>query len=198
MELREEIELLCTNARAASRCLALADTETKNRVLFRMAELLIEKSDELIEENKKDLLEAEENGVARTMIDRLALNPNRLHGMAESLRELCQLEDPIGTGERWSRPSGIEIQRIRVPLGVVAMIYEARPNVTVDSAALCIKTGNAVVLRGGKEAIHTNCALVELIKDSIVVTIAWGKGICFDIGFQPLGDVIHCISSPSG
>lgn len=167
MELREEIELLCTNAQAASRQLALADTEKKNQVLARIADLLEEKSEYLIEENRQDLLEAEENGVAKAMIDRLAVNPNRLHAMAQSLRELCSLEDPVGKSESWSRPSGIEITRVRVPLGVVAMIYEARPNVTVDSAALCIKTGNAVVLRGGKEAIHTNTALVEVIKEAL-------------------------------
>lgn len=167
MELREEIELLCTNAQAASRQLALADTEKKNQVLARIADLLEEKSEYLIEENRQDLLEAEENGVAKAMIDRLAVNPNRLHAMAQSLRDLCSLEDPVGKSESWSRPSGIEITRVRVPLGVVAMIYEARPNVTVDSAALCIKTGNAVVLRGGKEAIHTNTALVEVIKEAL-------------------------------
>ncbi len=167
MELREEIELLCTNAQAASRQLALADTAQKNRVLLRIADLLEEKSERLIEENRQDLLEAEENGLAKSMIDRLAVNPNRIHAMAESIRELSTLEDPVGKSESWSRPSGIEISRVRVPLGVVAMIYEARPNVTVDSAALCIKTGNAVVLRGGKEAIHTNTALVAIIKEAL-------------------------------
>ena len=167
MALREEIEQLCTNAQAASRQLALADTEKKNQVLLCIADLLEEKSGYLIEENRQDLLEAEENGVAKAMIDRLGVNPNRLHAMAESLRELCSLEDPVGKIESWSRPSGIDITRVRVPLGVVAMIYEARPNVTVDSAALCIKTGNAVVLRGGKEAIHTNTALVEIIKEAL-------------------------------
>ena len=167
MSLREEIEFLCKSAQAASRTLALADTETKNRVLARLAELLQTETEELIRANRCDLEAADENGVAKAMLDRLALNPARIAGMAESLRTLCELEDPVGKGDSWTRPSGLTISRIRVPLGVVAMIYEARPNVTVDSAALCIKTGNAVVLRGGKEAIHTNIALASLIRRAL-------------------------------
>jgi len=101
------------------------------------------------------------------MVDRLTLSAERIEKIAESLRSIVELEDPIGTGEVWDRPSGLTINRIRVPLGVVGIIYEARPNVTVDSAALCLKTGNAVVLRGGKEAINTNKALVAVIKEAL-------------------------------
>ncbi len=167
MTIKEEIEILCSNARAASRTLALAEPAKKNGVLLRMAELLRANSDRLLEANEKDLAAAEANGVPATMLDRLSLNAGRIDGMAKSLEDIAKLEDPVGKEEVWTRPSGLEIHRVRVPLGVVAMIYEARPNVTVDSAALCLKTGNAVVLRGGKEAIHTNMALVELIKEAL-------------------------------
>lgn len=167
MSLREEIEILCTDAQAAARKLALADTETKNRVLIRLAELLLSETETLMQANQIDIEAADENGVPKAMLDRLSLTPVRIEAMAQSLRTLVELDDPVGKGESWTRPSGLTISRIRVPLGVVAMIYEARPNVTVDSAALCIKTGNAVVLRGGKEAISTNIALVELIRRAL-------------------------------
>ena len=174
MSLREEIELLCKNAGSAAAKLALADTEQKNRVLLRIAERLETQTDEILAANREDLDMADLNGVPKTMLDRLALSANRIALMAQALRRLCELADPVGQGETWSRPSGLTISRIRVPLGVVAMIYEARPNVTVDSAALCLKTGNAVILRGGKEAIRTNCALVRLMKDALS-----------DCGFDP-------------
>ena len=167
MTLREEIISLCNNARAASVKLALASTEEKNRVLTRLSEILMEQSEALIQANREDLETADANGVPKTMLDRLAINETRIGAICQSLRDLVALEDPVGKGESWTRPSGLTISRIRVPLGVVAMIYEARPNVTVDSAALCIKTGNAVILRGGKEAIHTNTALVKCIKQAL-------------------------------
>ncbi len=167
MSIREEVELLCASAKAASRSLALASTEEKNQILMRMAELFEENSLILLAENEKDLTSAEINGVPKTMIDRLTLSSERIASIAASLRDLVALEDPVGKEETWSRPSGLEIRRVKVPLGVVAIIYEARPNVTADSAALCLKTGNAVVLRGGKEAIHTNIALVKLIKQAL-------------------------------
>lgn len=167
MTLREEITILCGNAKAAATKLALASTEEKNRVLTRLAELLQEECESLILANKEDLETADDNGVPKAMLDRLAINPTRIAAICKSLEALVGLEDPVGRGESWTRPSGLTISRIRVPLGVVAMIYEARPNVTVDSAALCIKTGNAVILRGGKEAIHTNTALVKCIKQAL-------------------------------
>ena len=167
MTLREEMEILCSGAKDASQRLALADTETKNAVLLRIAELIEEEGDTLIEANRLDLDAAAAGGVPKAMLDRLTITKTRLAGICASLRDLVELEDPVGKSESWSRPSGIEITRTRVPLGVVAMIYEARPNVTVDSAALCLKTGNAVVLRGGKEAINTNTAIVALIKRAL-------------------------------
>lgn len=165
MTLNEEIELLCSNASAASVKLALASTEKKNELLLHIADAIEERAEEIYTANAEDLSAASENGVPKPMIDRLALDPLKIKGICESLREVVKLPDPIGSGEEWVRPSGISISHIRVPLGVVAIIYEARPNVTVDSAALCLKTGNAVVLRGGKEAIKTNTALVEIMKE---------------------------------
>ena len=167
MSLREEMELMCSAARAASQKMALADTDKKNSVLLKIAELIEKEGDTLICANKLDLDAAEANGVPGAMMDRLTITKTRLAGICASLRDLTKLEDPVGKNESWSRPSGIEITRTMVPLGVVAMIYEARPNVTVDSAALCLKTGNAVVLRGGKEAINTNKAIVALIKSAL-------------------------------
>lgn len=167
MTLREEMEMLCSGARAASVKLALADTDKKNQALLKIAELLEKDGESVIEANAEDLRAAEENGVAKAMLDRLAVNKARLEGICASLRALTELEDPVGKSETWTRPSGLTITRTRVPLGVVAMIYEARPNVTVDSAALCLKTGNAVVLRGGKEAINTNTAIVAIIKRAL-------------------------------
>ena len=167
MSLYDDIELLCTNARAASTSLALLSTEKKNQLLLAIADKLSENTSVIIEENSKDLADADSKGLPKPMIDRLTLSEARIEGICASLRELVKLEDPVGKGDYWSRPSGIDIRRIRVPLGVVAIIYEARPNVTVDSAALCLKTGNAVILRGGKEAIATNTVLVKLMQDAI-------------------------------
>ncbi len=167
MSLYEEIEMLCSNAKAASASLALASTARKNEVLLKISELLLKNKESIIEANKKDIESAEVNGVPKTMLDRLMLNETRIKGICDSLIELTRLEDPIGKGETYTRPSGIEISHIRVPLGVIAIIYEARPNVTIDSAALCLKTGNAVVLRGGKEAINSNTALVSVMKKAI-------------------------------
>ena len=167
MSLYEDIERLCSDAKAASYKLALMDTDSKNRALLKMAQVLGENTEEILAANREDLSAAEENGVPPTMLDRLTLTEGRIKGICDSLAALTDLEDPIGKGESWSRPSGITISRVRVPLGVVAIIYEARPNVTVDSAALCLKTGNAVVLRGGKEAINTNTALVGLMQKAL-------------------------------
>ena len=167
MTVREEVKALCDNAAAAAAKLALADTEKKNGVLLRIADILTENAEAILSANAKDLENAKDNGVPSAMLDRLKLTEARIEAICASVRDIAALDDPIGKGESWTRPSGLEIQRVRVPLGVVGMIYEARPNVTVDSAVLCLKTGNAVVLRGGKEAINTNVALVEAIKKAL-------------------------------
>ena len=167
MTVNEEVRLLCANAKEASYKLALATTEKKNEILLHIAEKLKENKDELVAANEQDILAADANGVPKTMLDRLKINSERIDAICASLADVASLEDPVGKSESWSRPSGLDISRVRVPLGVVAIIYEARPNVTVDSAALCLKTGNAVVLRGGKEAINTNTAIVKVIKSAL-------------------------------
>ena len=121
----------------------------------------------IIKENNKDIVCAAENGVPSTMIDRLTLNEARINGLCDALNELIKLKDPCGSGECFERPKGITIKHVRVPIGVIGIIYEARPNVTVDAAALCIKTGNACILKGGKEAINTNLCLTSLIKRAL-------------------------------
>ncbi|MBO5203082.1 MAG: glutamate-5-semialdehyde dehydrogenase [Clostridia bacterium] len=167
MTVREEVKALCDNATAAAAQLALADTEKKNAVLLRIADTLTESTETILSANAKDLENAKDNGVSSAMLDRLKLTQARIEAICASVRDIAALDDPVGKGESWTRPSGLEIRRVRVPLGVVGMIYEARPNVTVDSAVLCLKTGNAVVLRGGKEAINTNVAMVEAIKTAL-------------------------------
>ena len=167
MTVNEEVRLLCANAKEASYKLALTTTEKKNEILLHIAEKLKENKEELIAANEQDILAADANGVPKTMLDRLKINSERIDAICASLADVASLEDPVGKSESWSRPSGLDISRVRVPLGVVAIIYEARPNVTVDSAALCLKTGNAVVLRGGKEAINTNTAIVKVIKSAL-------------------------------
>ena len=167
MDIYADVKALCESAKRASKSIALANETQKNKLLQRLSELLCENSDKIITANELDLSAAESNGVPKAMLDRLMLNDARIKGIADSLISVAALDDPIGKGEVWSRPSGITLRKIRVPLGVVGIIYEARPNVTVDSAALCLKTGNAVVLRGGKEAINTNKALVTVIKSAL-------------------------------
>ena len=167
MELYEQIKELCRGASEAAPSLANASAKQKNSALLAIASTLESEKAEILKANALDLERAGENGVPPQMMDRLALNEGRIDGICSALRELVALIDPIGSGECWSRPSGIKISCVRVPLGVVGIIFEARPNVTVDAAALCLKTGNATVLRGGKEAINTNIALVALMKKAV-------------------------------
>jgi glutamate-5-semialdehyde dehydrogenase len=130
--------------------------------------LIIEKADEILKANDKDLQAAEANNVKGALLDRLRLNMQRLEGMAEGLQQVARLDDPIGEVlSMKKRPNGLQIGQVRVPLGVIGIIYEARPNVTADAFALCLKTGNAVILRGGKEAIHSNMAIVKVIREAL-------------------------------
>jgi glutamate-5-semialdehyde dehydrogenase len=151
-------------AKAASRKLANISTEIKNTALFKMAAGLEQDAAGLIEANKKDLIAAEQKGLSKAMIDRLTLNPDRIKAMADGLREVAALPDPVGEVLRmWRRPNGMEVGRMRVPIGLIGIIYESRPNVTADSAALCLKSGNGVLLRGGSEAVHSNSAIAEVL-----------------------------------
>lgn len=167
MELYDVIWGICQNARAASRGLANASGKDRNKILNTMAEKIRLSYEEIIEANKIDLASAKENGIKDAMLDRLMLNKDRIYAISDAIDFVAGLSDPIGTGELFTRPNGLEIQKTRVPLGVVAMIYEARPNVTPDASSLCIKSGNAVILRGGKEAINSNKVIVKVIRQAI-------------------------------
>ncbi|MGE4549951.1 MAG: glutamate-5-semialdehyde dehydrogenase [Opitutales bacterium] len=163
-DIEELIKSLATRARLASRQLATLDSATKNAVLEEIAKLLLNSVDELVSENEKDLGAGRENGLSDALLDRLALTSERIEGMAEGVRQVIALPDPVGEEiERSTRPNGLEIVKVRVPMGVIGIIYESRPNVTIDCAALCLKSGNASILRGGKEAFHSNLALSEIV-----------------------------------
>ncbi|WP_347332029.1 glutamate-5-semialdehyde dehydrogenase [Marinimicrobium locisalis] len=155
-------------ARAAARQLAAASTGTKNRALLAMAEALEAARPDLARENQKDLDAGEANGLDAALLDRLALKPATIDGMIEGLRQVAALPDPCGAiTDMTYRPSGIQVGKMRVPLGVVGIIYESRPNVTIDAASLCLKSGNAAILRGGSEAIHSNRAIAECLKQGL-------------------------------
>lgn len=162
------IETLGSNAVKVKKILAVADTGKKNAALAEISRALIENSDKIIEANQKDLTAARENGMSVSMQDRLMLNEDRIKGIASAVDELIKLEDPIGKVDNGSvRPNGMRITKIRVPMGVIGMIYESRPNVTADAATLCLKTGNAVILRGGKEAYNSNKCICEIMRDAV-------------------------------
>ncbi len=164
MDIKQYVSDRAKKAKAASRALANISTEIKNNALFKMAAGLEKESAKLLAENKKDLIAAEQKGLSKAMIDRLTLNAERIKAMADGLREVAALPDPVGEvlGIR-RRPNGMEVGKMRVPIGLIGIIYESRPNVTADSAALCLKSGNGVILRGGSEAVHSNTAIVEVL-----------------------------------
>lgn len=155
-------------AKEASYELMNATTTQKNEALLKMAEKLLENKDNILRENKKDLEKAIEKGTTKAMLDRLKLYEKRLADMADGLRQVVSLADPVGeVTSMWRRPNGLQIGKQRVPMGVIGIIYEARPNVTCDAAGLCLKTGNAVILRGGSEAINSNMAIVKALVEGI-------------------------------
>lgn len=163
-----ELENLGLAGKKASVFLNTADTEYKNKILLCIADLLCENAQAITEANKKDLYQAEANGVSKAMQDRLLFNEERIYASADGVRKVCDLPDPVGDIlETIERPNGLVIVKKRVPLGVIGIIYEARPNVTIDTAALCIKASNAVILRGGKEAVNTNTAIVKVMKEAL-------------------------------
>ena len=152
-------------ARVASRALARAETGVKDAALLAMAEIIEGRAEALMAENRKDLEAGQQNGLDDALLDRLAFTPERIAVMAEGLRQIAALADPVGAiSDLNYRPSGIQVGRMRVPLGVIGIIYESRPNVTVDAAGLCLKSGNACILRGGSEAFHSNGALADCIR----------------------------------
>ena len=164
----DHLHELARQAKEAAGKLALYDTATKNRGLETIALALEARQGEILEANGRDMAQAEQSGMRPAMLDRLRLTPERIAGMAKGVREVMALPDPIGEiMDTVVRPNGLNIRKVRVPLGVVGIIYEARPNVTVDAAVLCLKSGNAAFLRGGKEAFGTNLVLAGIMKDAL-------------------------------
>jgi glutamate-5-semialdehyde dehydrogenase len=173
MSVQETVESLATEAKKAARKLGFESTTRKNNVLIRMAEVLQEQKDFIQSENEKDLKAGREKGLSAAMLDRLALTDNVIDSMVNGLQEVIALPDPVGeVDEMIRRPNGLMVGRMRIPLGVIGMIYESRPNVTVDAAALCLKAGNAVILRGGSEAIHSNLALAKVLQGALALALA--------------------------
>jgi len=166
--IKQYMQSVGQQARAASRLMALADTNTKNRALLAMADAMLSGSATLIAANAKDVAAATANGLDAASIDRLTLTEKTVRSMAEGLQQIAQLADPIGEISEMSfRPSGIQVGKMRVPLGVIGIIYESRPNVTADAAGLCLKSGNAAILRGGSEAIHSNQAIAACVHQGL-------------------------------
>ena len=165
------IKQICQKAKAASVEMAKLSEETKINALCKMADALEKNADKILAANKMDVEAAKAKGLKAAMLDRLALDEKKIQNMAKELREVSALPDPIGTTlSSWIRPNGLRISQIRVPLGVVAVIYESRPNVTSDSAGICIKSGNAVILRGGSDALNSNVAIGEVLRNALVGT----------------------------
>ena len=166
--INEMITSMAKAARQAAQAVGCCSTPQKNTALQRMADEIIRRADGLRQENQKDLAAARAAGLPAAMIDRLAIKDATVNAMAQGLREVAQLPDPVGNlGPAWTRPNGLQVARMRIPLGVIGIIYESRPNVTVDAAGLCLKAGNAVILRGGSEAFHSNRALAGIIAQSL-------------------------------
>ncbi|HNQ01675.1 MAG TPA: glutamate-5-semialdehyde dehydrogenase, partial [Syntrophales bacterium] len=165
MDIPEQITRIAENARQAASAAANLSSAEKDEALVEMAVQLIHHADDLIEANEKDLEAARRKGLTKAMIDRLTLDEKAIRAMARGLEEVAALPDPVGkVTSMWRRPNGLLVGRMRIPLGVIGIIYESRPNVTVDAAALCLKAGNAVILRGGSEAIHSNRALSHILR----------------------------------
>jgi glutamate-5-semialdehyde dehydrogenase len=168
MTLAQQMLTLAHEAKEAARVLANQSSAVKNEVLRAMADGLEREMPALIEENEKDLAAARERDLAPAMVDRLVLDEKRIRAMADGLREVAALPDPVGEVTRmWRRPNGLQVGQVRIPLGVIGIIYESRPNVTADAAGLCLKSGNAVVLRGGSEAIHSNTAIGAVLRKEL-------------------------------
>lgn len=169
MSIEKKMKIIGENAQKAAFILKNASTTSKNNALLRMADELEKQAEKIIEENKKDLENAKKNNLEQVKIDRLVLNLEKIHQISVGLRDIAALPDPINEIVSMSRrPNGMDIGLIRVPLGVIGIIYESRPNVTADAAALCIKAGNAIILRGGSEAIHSNIVIADILHEATI------------------------------
>ncbi len=168
MEIKDIVIKKAKEAKEASRIIARATTDVKNRTILRMAEYLKKNREEIIKANKIDIKNAQKKGLTKALIDRLTLTEKRIEEMIKGLYEVTTLPDPVGEiTKMWLRPNGMLVGKMRVPIGVIGIIYEARPNVTVDVVGLCLKAGNAVVLRGGSEALNSNVTLVKILKEAL-------------------------------
>jgi glutamate-5-semialdehyde dehydrogenase len=171
MSIESMIKEMAKEARAASKEIARCSSNKKNEVLLKIADKIETQAPYIQEENQKDLTMAKEMGLSHAMMDRLTVTDATITSMAKGLREVSQLNDPVGSKSKsWLRPNGLEVSRMRIPLGVIGIIYESRPNVTIDAAGLCLKAGNAVILRGGSEALHSNQALAGIIGRALAET----------------------------
>ena len=168
-ELEKELILMGKNARKASQILTLANSDLKNSALEAMAVDIEENKENILEANIKDVEKAKANNISKSFLDRLILNDERIESISDGLREIIKIEDPIGqTMSKWDRPNGLNIERVRTPLGVIGVIYESRPNVTADAGALCLKAGNAVILRGGSESYYSSNAIYNSLKNGLI------------------------------
>lgn len=178
LDVKSRVIEIAENAKKAAAVLSRISTNEKNRVLIQMADELSRETDHLMAENAKDIDYAGEKGLSTAMIDRLTLSESTIKGIADGLREVASLPDPVGkVTSMWRRPNGLLVGRMRIPLGVIGIIYESRPNVTVDAAALCLKSGNAVILRGGSEAIHSNIAIAGVLQNVLKKSVIPGDAI---------------------
>jgi len=157
----------CARAKEAFKTLSVSSGQIRNNALVKMAEALKNEYAYILSENQKDVATAHKKGISEVMVDRLRLTQERIFAISASILKVCALPDPLGKGSIWTRPNGLTIQKVQVPIGVIGIIYESRPNVTADAAALCVKSGNAVILRGGSEAIHSNIAIVNVLRKAI-------------------------------
>jgi glutamate-5-semialdehyde dehydrogenase len=168
-ELKDELILMGKNARKASRTLALATSDIKNNALEAMADDIEKNKENILEANIKDIEKAKANNISKSFLDRLILNDERIISISNGLREIIKIEDPVGQiMSEWDRPNGLNIERVRTPLGVIGVIYESRPNVTADAGALCLKAGNAVILRGGSESYYSSNAIYNSLKNGLI------------------------------
>ena len=168
-ELEKELILMGKNARKASQILTLANSDLKNSALEAMAVDIEKNKENILEANIKDVEKAKANNISKSFLDRLILNDERIESIYDGLREIIKIEDPVGqTMSKWDRPNGLNIERVRTPLGVIGVIYESRPNVTADAGALCLKAGNAVILRGGSESYYSSNAIYNSLKNGLI------------------------------
>ncbi|MDN3016293.1 glutamate-5-semialdehyde dehydrogenase [Paenibacillus sp. BSR1-1] len=166
-----ELLLKAKKLKVASKKLGMITSEEKNRALAKLADQILMEKERILIANQKDISAGKENGISSSLLDRLLLTDERIDQIVEGIHQVIKLDDPIGEiTEAWERPNGLHIQTVRVPLGVIGMVYEARPNVTVDAATLCLKAGNAVLLRGSSSALHSNMALVQVMREALADT----------------------------